>query len=374
MRPLLYFLKPKREVKIMVQPMYNGSAPMATIPYEKQLIIEAGIPLFELEKRSSSRLDNNDLGYANCRAIKHENSDNIPIQLIWKSGKKGYVRYSRDELGRYVGFCPDDPEWFNRTRLCSAIRNPKLKISKYINELGLVTVGSEITEELNYIGFRIHDWVAKMNGSIVIRSKDEREVQEFVNKKRREGLEIQGPLWSLVEKLERVREFHRHDWMFSPEFQQEMIPEIKKEINQKFNRGMKTLQREKPELEAAIVKMVPEIIQGMSIKQLTDIVKKKLEEGEKGEMIKNGKLFSNGIPLEDLPINKIRTIAVKRFGIKTNKKTREELITLIEKKIKKVSDDSEPEDVNDLLGPPTPEEIKNREALGLPPLETVEKI
>ena len=354
--------------------MYNGSAQMAVLPYEKQLIVEAGIPLFELEKRSSARLDNNDFGYANCKAIKHENSDNIPIQLIWKAGKRGYVRYSRDPNGRYIGYCPDDPEWFNRTRLCSAIKSPKLKISKYINELGLVMVGSEITEELNFMGNLIHDWIAKINGCVVIRSKNEQEVKEFVNKKRREGIEIQGPLWGLVEKLERVRENHRHDWMFSPEFQQEMIPDIKKKIDQKFNRDVKNIQKQQPDLESAVAKMFPQMLSEMSVKQLTEIVKKKLEKGYKGEVIENGQLLSDGIPLEDLPINKIRTIAVKRFGIKTNKKTREELIKQINNKIKKISDEEEPEDVNDILGPPTPEEIKNREEAGLPPLETIEKI
>lgn len=360
----------------MVQPMYNGSAQTATLSYDKQLIIEAGIPLFELEKRSSARLDNNELGFASCKAIKHENSDRLPIQLIWKTGSNGYVRYTRDQVGRYVGYLPDDPEWFNRTRLCAAIQNTKLKISKYINALGLVTVGAEITEEMNYIGTMMHDWVAKMHGCIVIRSKDVNEVHEYVDKKRAEGCEIQGPIWVLIEKLENVRKKHRHDWIFSPEFQLEMIPEMKKRINQKFNREMNALKIEQPEIQSVVSKIVPQVIYGMSIKELTDIVKKKINNDYMGEVIENGQLYSNGIPLEDLPINKVRTIAVKMFNIKTHKKTRDELIREINIKIKEPSDDDdkEPEDVNDILGPPTPEEIKNREAAGLPPLETVEKI
>ncbi len=362
----------------MIQPKYNGGAQMATIPYEKQLIIEAGIPLFELEKRSTARLDNNDYGYANCKASKHQNSMNLPIQVIWFSGKKGYVRYSRDPNGRYIGYCPDDPEWFNRTLLSSTIRGGKFKISKYINDNGLVTVGSEITEEINYIGTMLHDWVAKMDNSVVFRSKNEMEVKEYVNKKRTEGLNVQGPIWGLVEKIERVRENHRHDWMFSPEYQQEIIPEMKRRINQKFNREVKELNRQ-PEIEKAVSKMMPQILSNMTVKQLSDILKKKVEEARKGEVVEDGVLYSDGVPLEKLPINKIRSIAVKEYKIKTQSKTREELINLINKKIKKQLDEAETteeeiEDVNDVLGPPTPEEIKNREAAGLPPLETVERI
>lgn len=360
----------------MVQPNYNGGAQIAMLPYEKQLIIDAKIPLFELEKRSTARLDTNDFGYANVKAIKNENSNNLPIQLIWYSGKRGYVRYSRDRNGRYVGYCPDDPEWFNRTKLSSTILNSNFKISKYINELGLVTIGSEITEEIKFIGTMLHDWVAKIDGSVVIRSKEFKEVEEYVNKKRTEGIRIQGPMLGLIEKIHKIREFHKHDWLFSPEYQHEIIPEMKKKINQKFKRDLRKLKAEQPEIEEAVSKMVPQILSNMSIKQLSEIIKKKMEEDFKGVRIKDGELLLDGIPLTELPINQIRTIAVKEFHIKTHKKTREELITLINKKIKKNNEeiDNEPEDVNEILGPPSPEEIKNREAAGLPPLETVESI
>lgn len=353
----------------MNQPMYNGSAQMAILPYDKQLIIEAKIPLFEFEKRSTARLDTNDMGYANCKAVKNDRSSNLPIQVTWYSGKKGYVRYTRDQNGRYVGYCPDDPEWFNRTRLCSTIRSGKFRIAKYINELGLITVESEITDEINFIGDMLHEWIAKIDGSVVIRSKNELEVKEYVNKKRTEGIAIQGPMWGLIEKIEKVRENHRHDWMFSPEFQQEIIPEMKRKINQKFNREVKAMKDNQPDLEAAVSKLVPQIISNMSLKQLTEIVKKKRDEMYKGEVIEDGKLFSDGVPLEKLKINKIRAIAVKEFDIITEGKTREELIQLIKEKIRESSDD-----VNDVVGPPTPEEIKNREMAGLPKLETVESI
>lgn len=353
----------------MNQPTYNGSAQMAILPYDKQLIIEAKIPLFEFEKRSTARFDTNDMGYANCKAVKNDRSSNLPIQVTWYSGKKGYVRYSRDQNGRYVGYCPDDPEWFNRTRLCSTIRSGKFRIAKYINELGLITVESEITDEINFIGDMLHEWIAKIDGSVVIRSKNELEVKEYVNKKRTEGIAIQGPMWGLIEKIEKVRENHRHDWMFSPEFQQEIIPEMKRKINQKFNREVKAMKDNQPDLEAAVSKLVPQIISNMSLKQLTEIVKKKRDEMYKGEVIEDGKLYSDGVPLEKLKINKIKAIAVKEFDIITEGKTREELIQLIKEKIRESSDD-----VNDVVGPPTPEEIKNREMAGLPKLETVESI
>lgn len=353
----------------MNQPMYNGSAQMAILPYDKQLIIEAKIPLFEFEKRSTARLDTNDMGYANCKAVKNDRSSNLPIQVTWYSGKKGYVRYTRDQNGRYVGYCPDDPEWFNRTRLCSTIRSGKFRIAKYINELGLITVESEITDEINFIGDMLHEWIAKIDGSVVIRSKNEMEVKEYVNKKRTEGIAIQGPMWGLIEKIEKVRENHRHDWMFSPEFQQEMIPWMKRQINMKFNREVKAIKDNQPDLEAAVSKLVPQIISNMSLKQLTEIVKKKRDEMYKGEVIEDGKLYSDGVPLEKLKINKIKAIAVKEFDIITEGKTREELIQLIKEKIRESSDD-----VNDVVGPPTPEEIKNREMAGLPKLETVESI
>ncbi len=342
---------------------------MAILPYDKQLIIEAKIPLFEFEKRSTARLDTNDMGYANCKAVKNDRSSNLPIQVTWYSGKKGYVRYTRDQNGRYVGYCPDDPEWFNRTRLCSTIRSGKFRIAKYINELGLITVESEITDEINFIGDMLHEWIAKIDGSVVIRSKNEMEVKEYVNKKRTEGIAIQGPMWGLIEKIEKVRENHRHDWMFSPEFQQEMIPWMKRQINMKFNREVKAIKDNQPDLEAAVSKLVPQIISNMSLKQLTEIVKKKRDEMYKGEVIEDGKLYSDGVPLEKLKINKIKAIAVKEFDIITEGKTREELIQLIKEKIRESSDD-----VNDVVGPPTPEEIKNREMAGLPKLETVESI
>lgn len=357
--------------------MYNGGAQITMLPYEKQLIIDAKIPLFELEKRSTARLDNNDFGYANVKATKNPNSTNLPIQLRWFSGKTGYVRYTRDQNGRYIGYCPDDPEWYNRTKLCATILNGKFKISKYINELGLVTVGAEITDEINFIGAMIHDWIAKIDGVVVIRSKNIQEVEEYVNKKRTEGINIQGPMMGMIEKIEKIRQFHKHDWMFSPEYQNEIIPEMKRRINKKFNRDVKEIKEEIPDIENIVSKMVPQIISNMSIKQLSDILKKKMDEEFKGEIIKDGELLSNGIPLSELPFNQIRTIAVKKFKIGTKGKTRDELIKLINEKISEVTEEMEKEesdDVNDIVGPPTPEEIKNREALGLPPLETVESI
>jgi hypothetical protein len=355
----------------MIQPMYNGSAQMATLPYEKQLIIEANIPLFEFEKRSMARLDNNDMGYVNCKAYKNDNSSRLAIGVVWYTGQNAYVRYSRDQNKRYVGYCPDDPEWFNRTRLCSTIRSNKFKIAKYINENGLITVGSEITEEINFIGTMLHDWVAKIDGAVVIRSKNEMEVKEYVNKKRTEGIAIQGPVWCLIEKIERIREHHRHDWIFSPEFQQEIIPEMKKRIKHKFNREVKEFKDNQPELDTIVSKMFPDYIKSMPLKELVKIVKKKKEEMCKGDIIdEDGNLFSDGIPLEKLKLNKIRSIAVKEFDIATEGKTRDELISLINHNIKIGTSN----DINDIVGPPSPEEIKNREMAGLPKLETIENI
>lgn len=350
----------------MIQPNYNGGAQVAMLPYEKQLIIERKIPLFELEKRSSSKLDSNDYGYVNVKATKHENSDRIPIELKWFSGRVGYVRYSRDQNGRYIGYLPDDPEWYNRTKLSATILNSNFRISKYINELGLITVSAEITEELNLIGSEIRDWVAKIESIIVIRSKNIKEVEEYVKKKRSEGIAIQGPMLELNERLGRIRDGgHKHDWIFSPEYQNEVIPEMKEKINKKFKRDVK----QTPEIESAVSKVIPQFLSNMSIEQLNYLIKKKMEEEPKEDVIKNKQFKSNGVPLEELTINKIRTIAVKDFGIKTLGKSRAELIDLINEKIRETSDD-----VNDVVGPPTPEEIKNREAAGLPPLETVESI
>jgi hypothetical protein len=178
-------------------------------------------------------------------------------------------------------------------------------------------------------------------------------------------------MWALIEKIERIRELRRHDWVFSPEFQQEIIPEMKKEIDRKFNREIKNIKDNYPEIKTVVSKLVPEYIKSMSVKDLTELLKKKKAEMYKGEVIdEDGKLFSDGVPLENLKIGKIRTIAVKEFQIITEGKTREELITLINKKIKESASD----DVNVILGPPSPEEIKNREMAGLPKLETVESI
>lgn len=359
--------------------MYNGGAQMANLPYDKQLIIEFGIPLFELEKRSTSRMDTNDMGYANCKATKNDNSRNQPITIRWFAGRSGgYVRYSRDPNNRYIGYCPDDPEWFNRIKLCTSIENSNFKIAKYITEDGLIIVGSEITDEINLIRNELTVWTAKIDGSVVIRSKNELEVKEYVNKKRIEGIAIQGPIRVFIEKIERIRDNHKHDWIFSPEFQNEIIPSIKEKINKKFNRDVKELKDKQPEFEAAVSKLVPQFLNNMSIKQLTDIVKKKMADQAKDGIIKNGKLFLDDVPLERLKINKIRTVAVKKFGILTEGKTREELIHLINEKIKATYDNDnkkeESDDVNDIVGPPTPEEIKNRELAGLQPLETVETI
>ena len=353
----------------MNQPMYNGSAQAATLTYDKQLIIEAKIPLFELEKRSMSRHDTNDVGYANCRAVKNDNSNRLAIQLKWYFGGRGYVRYSRDENGRYVAYCPDDPYWYNRTLLSSTIRNSRFTIAKYINELGLITVGSEITDEINFIGTMIHDWVAKIDGVVVIRSKDEMEVKEYVNQKRSQGIAIQGPVWGLVKRIENIRENNRHDWMFSTEYQQDIIPWMKKQIRDRAVRDIQALKVSQPELMEAATKVFPEILKQMSFKQINEIAKKKKEELDKEGTIIKGKLYLEGVPLERLKVNDIRTIAVKKFNILTDGKTREELIEMIKEKIRENSDD-----VNDVVGPPTPEEIRNRKNAGLPELETIESI
>lgn len=336
--------------------LHEGSlvtTPMAILPEEYQLIVEDGIPLFEMHKVMEGRLDAKDLGYFNVRVKDSFFGGSARRSVRWFAWKNAYITYSHIGKGRRVAFCPDDinerheyHHWHNRIMLAGAIHSGQFRIVRYHTLQGVTSEG-RITEEILFLSRLIHDWKAidKTNGD-VFRSNDREKVIQFTMERQKDEHETTEVIFSKIEPIEKLIKLHRRSpggWIMSPEFQTELLPDIKKAVTEKF----------KPKQVAPDVGgQIQEYFKNMTPEQRRQFI-----EGENLSVAGPQNPESvDGKKLEDLKINDLRRIAAGMKILSTNK-TRDELIKEI-----KISSKGRAASIEDVVGPETEEEKNIREA------------
>lgn len=337
-----------------MMPQRQGSlvtTPMAILEDQHQLAVEEGIPLFELHKNKRGFVDNQDLGYLNVRVS--DGYDGISRHAIrsvrWFSGKNAYLKYENKGKGLLVAFCPDDTDerhqfhhWHNRIMLAGTIHSGQFRIVRYHTINGVLPEG-RITEEILYLSKLIHDWKAKVKETgEIFRSKDRDKVFDFVRKAREKEQTVTEPLFSKIEKIEKIIEIHRGTWIYSPEFQNDVLPGIKEAIEKKFQPKPIT-----PDLGSQI----REYFSTMTLEQ-----KRQFIEGMGGSVPSEPEASSP----DGKPLNELTDIELKRIAggmkITTTEKTRDELIRAIDD-----ASGQKGNDIESVVGPETEEEKSIRE-------------
>lgn len=326
--------------------LHEGSlvtTPMAILEDRYQLMVEEGIPLFELHKTKGGKMDSQDLGYLNVRVS--DNYDGITRvarrTVRWFSGKNAYITYHHRGKGVLVAFCPDDinerhefHHWSNRIRLASTIHSGTFRIVRYHTINGVLPEG-RITEEILFISKLIHTWKANVENESSFRSDDINEVRDFVRSQRAREKKVSEPIFSKREDIEDLISMYRSEWVYSPAFQTEILPEIKEKVAAKFAPTAPVRSDFARDFQNHF---------GMSVDELKAMLRREPAQSPEGK------------PLEELTDAEVKRIAVP-MKISISGKTRDEIIREI-----KAGSNSKSSDISDIVGPETEEEKRTREA------------
>jgi hypothetical protein len=205
---------------------------------EHQAIIEAGIPLFELQKPKVNHMGERDFGPFNV-VVKNEVGANSTIEqkVDWMMGNRATIMYEPNKMGFCYGYCPDDPWWHNRIWLASNITANIFLINRYITEEGLLP-SKRITDEIRFIEQYIHDWKVMFGKEFLFRSKDMIEAREFARNfsEKNVGKQVQV-IYAKIKEIEDI--MHGGDgpnWLVGAKFQQESLPKLKEAVADKFKK------------------------------------------------------------------------------------------------------------------------------------------
>lgn len=373
----------------MNKPMSNGGSnggnnafyntPMTTLTHEQNLIIEEGIPLFEFHKVRRGKIEEKDLGYFNVKVYDNLNefTHRASRRQRWFTGKSAHIPYTHQGKGLLVAFCPDDPEWYNRIRIAAAIHAGQYRIVRHHSMFGSLPE-QRITDEMFYISHMTHDYVAKIDREVAFRSRNRDEVDEFVRKKQADSIKVQGPLFSKVAPIEKLIAVHGHNWIFSPEFQNEMKPAMQEKIANKFGSPGKSKAGVDPaEIESLIQTNIQAALQNMTADQVAALLKSKkaaageTEDDDTNSVELSGIKTHKGEPIETANTNSLKAFAINQLGLKISgqKLTREEIISAIIKAKRGIQNE---DSIDDVVGPPTAAENEARKSQGLDPLSTEE--
>ena len=341
-----------------------GTTPMVVLEDKYQLMLEERIPLFELHRNRPSKLDAQDLGYLNVRVNDSYNglTSRVIRSVRWFSGKNSYIAYSYNKRrNTSIAFCPDDindrheyHHWYNRIMLASTIHSGKFRIVRYHTVDGVISEG-RITEEILYLSRLLHDWKAKIlvrdgedlraTGE-VFRSRDRDEVIDFIRKTRSEGREVSEPVFSKIKEIEDIIKLKRSEWIFSPEFQQGILPGIKSEIEKRF----------KPKKVTSDFKsQMVEAFSGMSAEEKASMFEQVFGAKLVQPAVQEKPSSPEGKSLSETSEKELFRIA-SGLRIDVIGKTREEVENEIEQRNSPKSND-----IESVVGPETEEEVKIRE-------------
>jgi hypothetical protein len=269
---------------------------------QQELIIDAGINLFELQKPKINPAGTQDFGPFGVSVTNPLDPDGrVFINVEWLMGDRAYLKYYPERKnGVCFGFLPDDPWWFNRIWLASNRAAGLFIINRYITQNGLLP-GSEISSEIKFIEEYIHDWKVVVGKEVMFRSKSLPEATE----KAREIAEKTGKrsqlIFAKIEEIERARSDNRHaHWIMSDDLQNGIIKRLKAAVDEKFGAAKK---------EAGSVNIAAEIekyIGGLNSAALLDLMSKAKE--------KDVARSIEGKTLKDLNFDESKMVA-KTYGI-----------------------------------------------------------
>lgn len=287
----------------------------AELPEEKQLIVDAGIPLFELAKTVQNYQGNvNDFGYFDVDVSDF--TAGMPPKLYfrenWHRGPHSYIRYHANRRGFCFAFCPDDPDWYNRIMLAASIHANIWRIERYHTRDGMVS-GVRATEEIMFIRDLTHRWCVKVRDKTVARflpAKREDAVSEA--EKIRERGENPRIVWGKIESIETLIRKYKWNWFFSSEFR-EIKQDLVVQTNNRFRNDTDAVSKKN---------LLAELVRGMDPNSIVEILQSALPKGGSAPAPRSPITESEGISLDE--VNDWGTIRkfAKNFDVEIPKGTK----------------------------------------------------
>lgn len=224
------------------------------------------------------------------------NIANVPrFDTEWLRGRgfeRGDIRLVWDKkTNRSFAYVVDDPAWKNRLNFYGMRDSGKYVIGQYLTTKGLID-GAVMTEQIKYIGDRLHDYVVTFEGKEHFRGKDLLAAKAFEFKLRAgdKNKRCQVVTMPTIEIQELIAKYGPL-WMEKDEFVHGVRAQIEAEIAEKFTVAPQAVQEEvrdpKAVVAAAFSALTPqerlEILQMMAnggqqeaVSQ-SEIIPKKLE-------------------------------------------------------------------------------------------------
>jgi hypothetical protein len=211
----------------------DGLASFISLPERQQVILDAGISLYELRRRGQNFQRTVDMGFWDVRAYDNvSSSGSFNYDIRWFDGPSAYIEYRPNKKGICFAFCPDDEFWHNRIALATTIDTGRYAIERLHTNRGVMP-GGVATEEISILSKHIHDYKLMINGALLLRSKSSDEINEARNKKLLDGVDEKSiqVVWGKIEPIEALIKVYSSNWFMAPQFQQEIRKEIEAKIS-----------------------------------------------------------------------------------------------------------------------------------------------
>lgn len=223
----------------------NGALSFLRLNEAEQLVVDAGIALFEIRKIQRSFLPLKDFGFWDVKVRQNLGNTSDQLQYIkkWYDGQTAYITYNPNrKTGVCVGFCPDDPLWHNRIMLSGVIDSDNFRIDRYHTRDGVLS-GAQITDELNIIKNFIHDFkvVDTKTNKLIFRNFSRKPCEEAASAyEEKNGIQDNESdktipkrvqiIWTKIERIEKLIALHGGRWFTVEEFQKGIRVEIQDKI------------------------------------------------------------------------------------------------------------------------------------------------
>ncbi len=271
------------------------TTPIAVLPENKQRIVAYGINLFEVRKNKRQYINIPDFGYYDVRVSEgiYEYTMTYRYDARWYKGTRAYVDYTPDKKGILTGYIPDDEEYHNRIMLASNINSGTFRILRYHTQSGFLPE-KRIVQEIMFIRDLIHTWnvdlIEGKKRTRIFVDPDENKCREFAREQEKDGKKV-NVIYGKIKPIKVLIDKYGQKWLFSPEFQAEIIPDIKEKVAERF--ASDSTQPSGINLEDQIAS----VLQSMGPEKIAELMNKK-----------TGNPSNAGKPLEELSINTLRSL------------------------------------------------------------------
>lgn len=298
-----------------------ATSPMAVLPEDKIRVVSYGIPLFELQKTKRQFINPIDAGYFDVRVNEgiQEYTMTYSYTPVWYKGRRSYIEYHHDRKGICTGYCPDDPDWHNRIMLASNINSGLFKIMRYHTRAGFVAE-ERITQEILYLRDLTHRWRFEDDGQVIEYYEDEEECRKAAKIYDQGTKGVVHVKWGRIPEIRQLILKYKSAWSIHPEFQNGILADIKRKVEKKFSKD--ETQTKGINLEEQVVS----ILQNMDPEKIAEILNRAKDKPQSDTL--------EGAPIDQLHINKLRSLAKQRGLDAQPGNTKEELLEIIKEDIK----------------------------------------